>query len=67
MFSSASTSASSGQLVGVGARRQVIQRDQRVGLAAAEVGLQLDDRVAALALPAAGPRPMRRSCKPWVM
>ena len=31
------------------ATRQVVERDQRVRLAAAEVGLQLDDRIAALA------------------
>ena len=37
------------QLGGVGARGQVVQRDQRVGLAATEVGLQLDHRVPALA------------------
>ena len=37
------------QLVGVGTRSQVVQGDQRVGLAATEVGLQLDHRVPALA------------------
>ena len=43
-----------GQLGGVSPRGQVVQRDQGVGLAPTEVGLQLDHRVAALARQAPG-------------
>ena len=46
---SAMTASMPTSSVGDDAREQVVEREHRVGLAAAEVGLELDDGVAALA------------------
>ena len=46
---SASTALDARQLARRVAAGEVVEREHRVGLAAAEVGLELDDRVAALA------------------